>query len=35
MRSYYSKIYPKVIEQLEREAPIEKGREKLSSKKKW
>jgi hypothetical protein len=35
MRNYYSKIYPKVIEQLEREAPIEKGKEKLTSKKKW
>lgn len=32
MREYYAKIYPKLIEQLEREALIEKDRAKLESK---
>lgn len=32
MRNYYVKIYPNLIEQLEREAPIEKGKAKLESK---
>lgn len=35
MRNYYAKIYPKLVEQLEREAPIEKDKAKISSKKKW
>lgn len=32
MRDYYAKIYPTLVEQLEREAPIEKGKAKLESK---
>ncbi len=32
MRDYYAKIYPNLIDQLEREAPIEKDKEKLASK---
>ena len=32
MRDYYNRVYPKVVEQLEREAPITKDREKLEAK---
>jgi hypothetical protein len=32
MRDYYVKIYPNLIEQLEKEASITKDREKLDSK---
>ena len=32
MRDYYNRVYPNLIEQLEREAPITKDREKLESK---
>jgi len=32
MRDYYEKIYPNLIQQLEREAPITKDREKLEAK---
>ena len=32
MRDYYDKIYPNLIQQLEREAPIDKGLAKLESK---
>jgi hypothetical protein len=32
MRDYYDKIYPNLIQQLEREAPIDKGLAKLEAK---
>lgn len=32
MRDYYNRIYPNLIEQLEREAHIEKDKEKLAAK---
>jgi hypothetical protein len=32
MRDYYNRVYPKVVEQLEREASITKDREKLEAK---
>lgn len=32
MREYYAKVYPKLVEQLEREAVITKDREKLEAK---
>lgn len=32
MRDYYVKIYPNLVEQLEREAHIEKDKEKLAAK---
>lgn len=32
LRDYYAKIYPKLVEQLEREAAIEKNRAKLEAK---
>ena len=32
MRDYYAKIYPNLIQQLEKEAPITKDREKLEAK---
>lgn len=32
MRDYYSRIYPNLVEQLEREATITKDREKLDAK---
>jgi hypothetical protein len=32
MRDYYDKIYPNLVEQLEREASITKDREKLEAK---
>jgi hypothetical protein len=31
MKDYYNKVYPNVIQQLEREASITKAREKLES----
>ena len=32
MREYYAKIYPQLVTQLEREAPIDKGMAKLEAK---
>ena len=32
MRDYYNRVYPKLVEQLEREASITKDREKLDAK---
>jgi hypothetical protein len=32
MREYYNRIYPNLIQQLEREAPIDKGLAKLEAK---
>ena len=32
MRDYYNRVYPKLVEQLEREASITKDREKLEAK---
>jgi hypothetical protein len=32
MREYYAKIYPQLVTQLEREAPIDKGLAKLEAK---
>ena len=32
MRDYYQRVYPNLVEQLEREAHIEKDREKLAAK---
>ena len=32
MREYYAKIYPQLVSQLEREAPIDKGLAKLQAK---
>ena len=32
MRDYYARIYPKLVEQLEREALIEKDKQKLEAK---
>lgn len=32
MRDYYARVYPNLVEQLEREAPIEKDKAKLASK---